>query len=614
MSQFVQNDSLTQRPRKPPNSQRRKSKGNGQRKDSTKQSVLPLLAPSKSNTHAHLPVTYEAPTPSHSQPHTEKTIKKEAVLSKTTLTSQDVPCTEDPTADIPMIRLPTAKLNLPLMDDGIIKSYDSVDDGYDTDDSDGEDVEKLLDFGREVSYWLYYEDLKDKKAHPHLYRATKRTQLDITYNYPYLESFPPSVSMSRHSTVDTSIRRMKSAHSAVSDQEPDFSNSHRHTIGGKPTQDHFMSPILEPQGGRTSKVHYSWNPATATDIGSVFSPVTTSADVSPLEKEARPRRSTIDGPMAALQKAYEPFSLRPPPQLTKTRRGSRQGLFNESPMHSPVRREREASRSQGASDDARSNTNSAVSPRFMALRKLSESGMVPTINSSTKRAQQPTDNYDVFQTQLLQRIDEAIETQVQSNIRQILWKASESHMDARRFWEEQKNEMLEFGTSMVKRLEAHAQATKSLRRESKAEAGNLAPTQELDLLRKQQIDMENEISTYRIKYINLQRQVFEMDLLRARNNELEKQYDWIRERNVELENTHASSRVHLNRINGLESQIAHLNQAHTTLLQIDSSKSKLEEIVSHNLQLEAEVAKQTEINQHLLKKITSLEEEASVRE
>ncbi|KAI9030991.1 hypothetical protein CLU79DRAFT_732397 [Phycomyces nitens] len=488
-----------------------------------------------------------------------------------------------------------------MMDDSLEKSSSST-DVEDSDDSDVENVEELmLDLSRGLD--------NDERLQRRLSQAPRNSKRptniklpDTAFAYPATELFSPGTRFLKSTLLDQRMSHGKPPN-PLSDQDNDVPITNVRLMGSTIISDPLLSPMIDL--GNDFKAKYNWNGPNRPK--NEKAPVATSADVSPLEKE-RPRRSTIDV-LPPQPKGYEPFSLRPPPQVLKSRRASRNGLpASEKPNFNTTRRERASSRSQGTNTDPKNSSSSAVSPRFMALRKLSEAGMLPCLSSLAKG--HTLENYETFQNQLLQRIDEAIETQVQSNIRQILWKASESHMDARRFWEDQKNEMFEFGASLVKRLETHISATKASQKPLKTE-GDPNPNQELETLRRQQIDLENEVNVYRMKHIGLQRQIFEMDLVKERNSELEKQYDWIRERNAELENHHADTRAHLNRISVLEAQIASLNQARSTLIQIDGDKSKLDEIVSRNLGLEAEAAEHVESKKALVSRISELEAEAS---
>lgn len=92
----------------------------------------------------------------------------------------------------------------------------------------------------------------------------------------------------------------------------------------------------------------------------------------------------------------------------------------------------------------------------------------------------------------------------------------------------------------------------------------LKPTnqlEELEMSRKQTVELEAQVNSYRINTIKLQRQLFEMELLKTHNAELEKQCDLLRRRNTELEEqTEQSQDQHVGRIRELEAQVTHLTQ------------------------------------------------------
>ncbi|KAI9491804.1 hypothetical protein BDB00DRAFT_473171 [Zychaea mexicana] len=284
-----------------------------------------------------------------------------------------------------------------------------------------------------------------------------------------------------------------------------------------------------------------------------------------------------------------PFSLRPPPHLMRSRRQSRTAQQNGAVTLEGVRaaanqQEQQPSlssdipetRSQASS---KNSGTSAVSPRFMALRKLSESGFMssyakppppppppPTATHSSSEnssiAPDTTDlNYALHEQRLLDRIDEMIETKLKSNISEILWRATESHRDARRFWEDQRRDMLELGASILHKLSMNQeqqrqqqQAVRPQRRRQRQRRYHpdgtiMSPEdqeeeeedddddlifeeEELESLRKLRIDLENEVSGYQLKEIAQQT---ELQSIRQRNAELEKQVEMHRQRNSELE-------------------------------------------------------------------------------
>lgn len=251
-----------------------------------------------------------------------------------------------------------------------------------------------------------------------------------------------------------------------------------------------------------------------------------------------------------------PFSLRPPPHLLRSRKASRTVQQN---LTEPVTVEKTETRSQASS---RNSSSSAVSPRFMALRKLSESGTVSPgdpvffawplplkIDPRNKPAgsfEKPTNDDPGFEQRLLEKISDLIENRLQTTISQIMLQATENQREAQKFWEEQKQELMEMGTSFLSKLDGFTtpETSSSIRSDS----------QELETLRKQQIELENELNGFRRKQIELQRQLFDMELLRAHNSELEKQLEQERRQNSEREQKNEQ------RIRELESRVAQLSQ------------------------------------------------------
>ncbi|KAI9257235.1 hypothetical protein BDA99DRAFT_133768 [Phascolomyces articulosus] len=260
-----------------------------------------------------------------------------------------------------------------------------------------------------------------------------------------------------------------------------------------------------------------------------------------------------------------PFSLRPPPHLMRSRRQSRttqQGITESRSMNNL---QQQISSSSALSDgpetksqaSSKNSSTSAVSPRFMALRKLSEVALMapyskpppppppPTTQSSSENssiAPDTTDlNYNLNEQRLLERIDDLIESRLKSNISEILWRATESHRDARRFWEEQRRDMLELGSSILHKLSNTADQLKHQQYRERKEGEEEEEEQELENLRKLRIDLENEVSGYQLKQIAQQTEIQSM---RHRNLELEKEVEAYRQRNSDLEAQVARLGVH----------------------------------------------------------------------
>ncbi|KAI7885354.1 hypothetical protein K492DRAFT_204024 [Lichtheimia hyalospora FSU 10163] len=237
------------------------------------------------------------------------------------------------------------------------------------------------------------------------------------------------------------------------------------------------------------------------------------------------------------------FPLRPPPHLIRSRRTSR--ITSHPPSvhpdhyHSSTTMDRRRSslhqqqqqQQQDKEHDIKPQTStskssgtSAVSPRFMALRKLSESGMLPpppppppTQSSSSDYNTTPSSDQSQ-QQRLLDKIDEIVESRLKESISEIVWRATESHREARRFYEDQKREILELGASILTRLDR--QLVGATRQDTDEE-------DELDMLRKQRIELESEINAQQLKSIA---QASELEALKEETAELRKQLDTVRQR------------------------------------------------------------------------------------
>ncbi|KAI9313144.1 hypothetical protein BX666DRAFT_2030528 [Dichotomocladium elegans] len=242
-----------------------------------------------------------------------------------------------------------------------------------------------------------------------------------------------------------------------------------------------------------------------------------------------------------------PFSLRPPPHLSRSRRTSR-----INPQHQQQQQDDavtfddqnppDGPRSRSPASSKNSNT-SAVSPRFMALRKLSESGLVPT----------PSDLNSPDQ-QLLHKIEEIFEVQLKSCISEIIWRATESHRDAQRYWEEQKHEILDIGLSILRRLNEQSPPQKP---DGKDE--------EIDTLRKERIDLENEVTTYRLKQIE---QTAELEAIKKKNAELTRRLE-----SHDANNDNSTMvEVYTKRIEDLEDQIRTLKAEKDTPSKADEGR------------------------------------------
>ncbi|GAN02265.1 hypothetical protein MAM1_0019d01706 [Mucor ambiguus] len=260
--------------------------------------------------------------------------------------------------------------------------------------------------------------------------------------------------------------------------------------------------------------------------------------------------------------------------------------------------------------------NSAVSPRFMALRKLSEVTNLPshsisysvvppvpqipstyqstatatvTAAQDEKPSKSPKASADT--DQLLGRIDSAIESQLQFHLGQIVWRASESHLDARRFWEEQKKEMFGFAATLIDRMETQVDMQRRMTFESITSESPIEK-EEVNIALQQK-----ELSLYKSKYTEAKRQLFELEVLKTRNVELEKQHE-----------------LDLKTIKQLKEEIAQQNPN----VRQDNPQEVIDDkptydLKAKNTQLKYQLKHLQEINQQLLEQTTVYEQDKKRR-
>ncbi|KAL7319044.1 hypothetical protein PS15m_002216 [Mucor circinelloides] len=245
-------------------------------------------------------------------------------------------------------------------------------------------------------------------------------------------------------------------------------------------------------------------------------------------------------PSQLLQERNSLNALCPPSHVLKARRLSKTII---KPSTSTPVTGKDRSRKPSIVDNYTKEfgNNSAVSPRFMALRKLSEVTnlpshsisysivppvpQIPSTFQSTTAAATPDEKPNkapkasTDSDQLLDRIDNVIESQLQFHLGQIVWRASESHLDARKFWEEQKKEMFSFAATLIDRMETQVDMQRKMTFESIASASPIEK-EEVNLALQQK-----ELSMYKSKYTEAKRQLFELEVLKTRNVELEKQHE-----------------------------------------------------------------------------------------
>lgn len=189
--------------------------------------------------------------------------------------------------------------------------------------------------------------------------------------------------------------------------------------------------------------------------------------------------------------------------------------------------------------------------------------------------------------QLLDRIDSVIESQLQFHLGQIVWRASESHLDARRFWDEQKKEMFGIAATLIDRMETQVDMQRRMTFESITSASPIEK-EEVNIVLQQK-----ELSLYKSKYTEAKRQLFELEVLKTRNVELEKQHE-----------------TDLKTLKQLKKEIAQ-QKPHAKQ---DSAKEVIDDkptydLIAKNKQLKNQLEHLQEINRQLLEQTTAYEQD-----
>ncbi|RUS19089.1 hypothetical protein BC937DRAFT_88006 [Endogone sp. FLAS-F59071] len=132
----------------------------------------------------------------------------------------------------------------------------------------------------------------------------------------------------------------------------------------------------------------------------------------------------------------------------------------------------------------------------------------------------------------------------------------------------------------------------------------------IENLRKYQIELEGEMNAVKLKHLGLQKQLFEADILKARNGELEAQFNAIKRRNAELEKKNAELEQAHNKNQELEDLSAQLHQLRSKTVELERDKDKLDQLIARNLWLEIEMEGHTAELNKLSKRNEELQSEA----
>lgn len=194
-------------------------------------------------------------------------------------------------------------------------------------------------------------------------------------------------------------------------------------------------------------------------------------------------------------------------------------------------------------------------------------------------------NNSEHENRVLSRIDDIIETQLQFHLGQVVWRASESHLEARRFWEEQKKEMFGFAATLVDRMESQIDMTRRMTLNSLTSASSGTQPEEIEeeMLRK-------ELSVYKSKS---QSQLFELEILKTRNSELEKQHEID---TISMSKQWEDKDATLKKLHQLEQQQKNMSQSRTNTKK-DVQVFNLE---TENKQLKNQVKQMKDVNRQLL--------------
>lgn len=216
-------------------------------------------------------------------------------------------------------------------------------------------------------------------------------------------------------------------------------------------------------------------------------------------------------------------------------------------------------------------------------------------------------SFDV-ENRVLARVDDIIETQLQFHLGQIVWRASENHLDARRFWEEQKKEMFGFAATLIDRMETQIDMQRRMTLDSitSPEEKNTPQrsVEESDVIME---ILRKELKMYKSKYTEAQSQLFELEMLKTRNSELEKQHVID---TISLKKQWEDRDSTLRQLNKLEQERVFNGTSSPRKKESSGDKShhtKVFNLETQNKQLKAQVKQMQEINRQLLEEATAYE-------
>jgi hypothetical protein len=250
------------------------------------------------------------------------------------------------------------------------------------------------------------------------------------------------------------------------------------------------------------------------------------------------------------------------------------------------------------------STYQSTAGELSSSSAINESNTTTTSNNKDNNNSVAINNSD-HENRILARIDDIIETQLQFHLGQVVWRASESHLEARKFWEEQRKEMFGFAATIVDRFESQDDLARRMTLGSlvSTTTPNSEENEEVEILKK-------ELSKYKSRS---QRQAFELDMLKTRNSELEKQHEID---TISIAKQWEQKDSTLKRLNQLEQQ-ERKNQGRThnnTNVKQKDSQVKVFNLETENKQLKKQVKQMQEVNRQLLEDATTFEKSLNSRD
>ncbi|KAI7899618.1 uncharacterized protein BX663DRAFT_520733 [Cokeromyces recurvatus] len=219
-------------------------------------------------------------------------------------------------------------------------------------------------------------------------------------------------------------------------------------------------------------------------------------------------------------------ALCPPSRSFKAHRLSKNTMDASTSLFLSSKKERKAlSMIDGCSKDNNNNNHSAVSPRFMVLRKLSEVSTLPSNSLSYSLAPHTSHERDEENRLTIQEENEDVNSKrieygllhkmddlMKAHLAQITWKISESHLDARRIWEEQRKEMISFTETITERLiETQADIQRNFMLESTHSPSLCSSTKSVTLEESNMFILENGSNLSKTKHDQVRQPLFDLE-------------------------------------------------------------------------------------------------------